>query len=158
LYVLTERMHTAVPTPEGVADVQSAIVEMMSYSSALREKKRAAPASDIASALLAAEIDGEQLSDLEFDMFFMLLINAGGDTTRNLVSGGMLALIENPVERARLAAEPALLPSAIEEMLRFCTPVVHFRRTATRAVELGSRKIDEGQKVVVFYSSANRDP
>jgi cytochrome P450 len=157
LYALTERMHTAAPTAAGIADAQAAIVEMMSYSSALREKKREKPAGDIASALLAAEIDGEKLSDLEFDMFFMLLINAGGDTTRNLVAGGMLALIENPVERARLAAEPSLLPSAIEEMLRFCTPVVHFRRTATRATEIGGRKIEEGRKVVVFYASANRD-
>jgi len=157
LYELTERMHGAAPTAEGIADAQAAIAEMMSYSAAVRAAKRARPGEDIASALLAAEVDGERLADLEFDMFFMLLINAGGDTTRNLVAGGMLELIRRPDERARLQADLALLPSAIEEMLRFCTPVVHFRRTATRDVEIRGRRIAAGQKVVVFYASANRD-
>jgi cytochrome P450 len=157
LYRLTERMHTTAQTHADHADIEAAIGEMMSYSHALREAKRARPGGDIASALLAAEVDGERLSDVEFDMFFMLLINAGGDTTRNLVAGGMLALIEHPDEWARLRADLGLLPSAIEEMLRWVTPVVHFRRTATRATELRGRRIADGDKVVVFYSSANRD-
>jgi cytochrome P450 len=157
LYQLTERMHTTATTAAQRADAEAAIMEMMSYSHRLREDKRSRPGTDIASALLGAEIDGERLSDVEFDMFFMLLINAGGDTTRNLVAGGMLALIEHPEQRARLRAEPGLLPSAIEEMLRWVTPVVHFRRTATRATELRGRRIAAGDKVVVFYSSANRD-
>jgi cytochrome P450 len=157
LYRLTERMHTTAQTAADQADAAAAIMEMMSYSHALREAKRARPGSDIASALLAAEVDGERLSDVEFDMFFMLLINAGGDTTRNLVAGGMLALLEHPEQYARLRADLGLLPSAIEEMLRWVTPVVHFRRTATRDVELRGRRIAAGDKVVVFYSSANRD-
>jgi cytochrome P450 len=157
LYELTERMHSAEPTSEGLADLQRAIAEMLSYSAAIRAEKRERPREDIASALLAAEVDGERLADLEFDMFFMLLINAGGDTTRNLVAGGMLELIRRPGELARLRGDRSLLPGAIEEMLRYCTPVVHFRRTATRDVEVGGRKIAAGQKVVVFYSSANRD-
>lgn len=157
LYRLTERMHTTAQTPADRDDAEAAVMEMMSYSHALREAKRARPGNDIASALLAAEVDGERLSDIEFDMFFMLLINAGGDTTRNLVAGGMLALIEHPEERARLRADLSLLPSAIEEMLRWVTPVVHFRRTATRDVELRGRRVAAGDKVVVFYSSANRD-
>ncbi|HZR82146.1 MAG TPA: cytochrome P450 [Candidatus Binatia bacterium] len=157
LYELTERMHTAVATPAGIADVQAAIAEMMSYSASVRAAKRATPRDDIASVLLSADVDGERLSELEFDMFFLLLINAGGDTTRNLVAGGMLELVHRPEERARLAADPGLLASAIEEMLRWCTPVVHFRRTATCDVELRGRSIAAGQKVVVFYASANRD-
>ena len=157
LYRLTERMHTAEPTPEGLADGQRAIFEMMSYSNGIRSEKRARPGSDIASTLLAADVDGEKLTDLEFDMFFLLLINAGGDTTRNLVAGGMLELIQHPDERAKLAANPELLPSAIEEMLRFVTPVVHFRRTALRDTEIRGQKIAAGDKVIVFYSSANRD-
>jgi len=157
LYRLTERMHAAAPTLEGQADVMAAVAEMMAYSGALRDAKRARPGDDIASALLAAEVDGERLSDMEFDMFFMLLINAGGDTTRNLVAGGMQALIENPEQRAKLIADRGLLPSAIEEMLRYCTPVIHFRRTATRDTELRGRRIAAGQKVAMFYSSANRD-
>ena len=87
----------------------------------------------------------------------MLLINAGGDTTRNLVAGGMLALVEHPEQWARLRADLGLLPTAIEEMLRWVTPVVHFRRTATRDTTLRGRAIAAGDKVVVFYSSANRD-
>jgi cytochrome P450 len=157
LYRLTERMHTTAQTAADQADAAAAIMDMMSYSHALREAKRARPGSDIASALLAAEVDGERLSDVEFDMFFMLLINAGGDTTRNLVAGGMLALLEHPEQYARLRADLGLLPSAIEEMLRWVTPVVHFRRTATCDVELRGRRIAAGDKVVVFYSSANRD-
>jgi len=150
-------MHTAAPTPDGMADGARAIFEMMSYSNGIRSEKRTRPADDIATTLLAAEVDGEKLTDLEFDMFFMLLINAGGDTTRNLVAGGMLELIHHPEERRKLAADPSLLPGAIEEMLRWVTPVIHFRRTATRDTELHGERIAAGDKVVVFYSSANRD-
>jgi cytochrome P450 len=157
LYRLTERMHSAAPTPEEQAAGQAAIAEMMAYSARVRADKRARPGSDIASVLLAAEVDGEKLTDLEFDMFFLLLINAGGDTTRNLVAGGMLELIRHPDERRRLSADLSLLPAAIEEMLRYCTPVIHFRRTATRDTEMGGRRIRAGDKVVVFYTSANRD-
>ena len=157
LYRLTERMHTSAQTAAEHADIEAAIMEMMSYAHAVREAKRARPGDDIASVLLEAEVDGERLSDVEFDMFFMLLINAGGDTTRNLVAGGMLALIEHPEQWARLRADLRLLPTAIEEMLRWVTPVVHFRRTATRDTTLRGRAIAAGDKVVVFYSSANRD-
>jgi cytochrome P450 len=157
LYRLTERMHTADRTPEGLASGTQAIFEMLSYANGIRAEKRERPANDIASTLLAAEVDGEKLTDLEFDMFFLLLINAGGDTTRNLVAGGMLELLRRPDVLRTLRDEPRLLPGAIEEMLRFCSPVVHFRRTATRDVVLGGQAIAGGDKVVVFYSSANRD-
>jgi len=88
LYRLTERMHTTMPKKEARASGRAAIAEMLAYSAALRSRKRAQPGSDIASALLAAEVDGEKLGDLEFDGFFLLLINAGGDTTRNLSAQG----------------------------------------------------------------------
>jgi cytochrome P450 len=153
LYELTERMHTA-GDPAGS---QAAAAEMLGYAAALRSAKRSAPADDIASALLAAEIDGERLSDFEFDLFFLLLINAGGDTTRNLVAGGMLALMEHPAELAALRADRTLLPSGIEELLRWCTPVVQFRRTATRDTEVRGQRVRAGEKVVMFYPSANRD-
>ena len=104
-----------------------------------------------------AEIDGERLSDLEFDLFFLLLINAGGDTTRNLVASGMLALLAHPEQLAAVRADRALLPGAIEEMLRFVPPVVQFRRTLTRDAELHGQKLREGEKVVMFYPAANRD-
>lgn len=157
LYRLTERMHTADRSPEGIASGTQAIFEMLSYANGIRAAKRERPANDIASTLLAAEVDGEKLTDLEFDMFFLLLINAGGDTTRNLVAGGMLELLRRPDVLRSLRDEPRLLPGAIEEMLRFCSPVVHFRRTATRDVVLGGQPIAAGEKVVVFYASANRD-
>ena len=107
--------------------------------------------------LLRAEVDGARLSAMDVDLFFMLLMNAGSETTRNLITGGTLALFEHPEERARLAADPALLPTAIEEMLRWVTPVMHFRRTARTDTELGGQAIREGDKVVMWYSSANRD-
>jgi len=109
------------------------------------------------SVLMNAEVDGARLTEMEFDAFFLLLAVAGNETTRNLISGGMLALIEHPEQRARLIADPSLIPSAVEEMLRWVTPVMHFRRTATCDTELRGVKIKENDKVVIFYSSANRD-
>jgi cytochrome P450 len=94
---------------------------------------------------------------LEFNLFFMLLINAGGDTTRNLVAGGILALLEHPAERARLAADPALLPTAVEEMLRYVSPVNVFVRTATKDTELRGVPVKKGNRAAMFYPSANRD-
>lgn len=157
LYRLTERMHASDPDDPMNLDVRTAMGEMMNYSAGLRQKKAENPGDDIASTLLAAEVDGERLSEFEFHMFFLLLINAGGDTTRNLVGGGMQALFEHPEQRERLRADPGLLDSAIEEMLRWVSPVIHFRRTATRNTEIDGHAIAEGDKVVVFYSSANRD-
>jgi cytochrome P450 len=130
---------------------------MMAYSHDLRVAKRQTPGNDIASTLLAAEVDGARLTDLEFDLFFLLLINAGGDTTRNLVAGGMLELLRHPEQLARLRADLGLLPAAIEELLRVVSPVMHFRRTATADARLGDAAIRAGDKVVVFYVSANRD-
>jgi len=153
LYVLTERMHQT----EAPADRQAAVLEMLTYAGGVRTAKRARPADDIASVLLQAEIDGERLSDLEFDLFFLLLINAGGDTTRNLVASGMLALLAHPDQLAAVRADRTLLPGAIEEMLRFVPPVVQFRRTLTRDAEIRGQKIREGEKVVMFYPAANRD-
>ncbi len=153
LYELTERMHSA-GDPAGS---QAAAVEMLAYAGELRTAKRKEPADDIASVLLAAEIEGERLSDFEFDLFFLLLVNAGGDTTRNLVAGGLLALLEHRDQLAALHADRTLLPTAIEELLRWCTPVVQFRRTATRDAEVRGQRIRAGEKVVMLYPSANRD-
>ena len=129
LYELTEIMNTgAVGEPTHTADAQ---MQMFQYGTELAARKRAVPGDDIATSLLQAEVDGERLTDLEFNMFFLLLINAGGDTTRNLVAAGILALLEHPAEQARLAADPSLMPTAIEEMLRYTSPVTVFVRTAT---------------------------
>src|SRR5205807_161192 len=138
-------------------DTTAAFVEMFAYANDLATEKRANPTDDIISVLLGAEVEGERLTDLEFDVFFELLAVAGNETTRNLISHGMLALIEHPDQRARLLRDPSLLPGAVEEMLRFGTPVMHFRRTASRDTEIAGQPVAEGDKVVIWYVSANRD-
>jgi cholest-4-en-3-one 26-monooxygenase len=104
-----------------------------------------------------AEVDGFRLTEPEFDSFFLMLTVAGNETTRNLISGGMLALLEHPEQRARLLADPSLIPSAIEEMLRWVTPVTCFRRTAACDITLRGQTIRENDKIVLYYASANRD-
>ena len=123
-----------------------------------RARSGAQPGEDIASTLVQAEVDGDRLTDGEFQWFFLLLVNAGGDTTRNLLAAGMQLLFDHPDERARLMADlDGLLPTAIEEMLRYTSPVVHFRRTAMEDTVVGDQPIAAGDKVMVFYGSANRD-
>jgi cholest-4-en-3-one 26-monooxygenase len=134
-----------------------AAAELFMYANELAEEREKHPKDDLVSILMQAEVDGERLSRADFSSFFMLLLVAGNETTRNLISGGMLALIEHPAERARLMADRALLPTAIEEMLRWVSPVNVFRRTATRDTELRGHRIREGDMVALFYASANRD-
>jgi cholest-4-en-3-one 26-monooxygenase len=131
---------------------------MFMYANDLAAHKRANPSDDIVSVLLQAEVDGERLSDLEFDLFFELLAVAGNETTRNLISHGALALIEHPDQRKLLLDDPSLLPSAIEEMLRYASPVMYMRRTARSDFELRGEKIREGDKVALWYIAANHDP
>jgi cholest-4-en-3-one 26-monooxygenase len=138
-------------------DGKIAASEMYAYTNQLAETRRGSPREDLVSVLMNAEVDGEKLSELEFDLFVLLLAVAGNETTRNGISGGMLQLMDNPDQHARLLADPSLVPSAIEEMLRTVTPVMHFRRTALVDTEIRGQKIREGDKVVVWYPSANRD-
>jgi cytochrome P450 len=134
-----------------------AAAELWSYFHELQAERRRAPSDDLTSALVAAEVDGERLTDVELDAFFLLLVGAGIETTRTAFSGGMLTFIEHPDQWKRLRADRSLVPTAIREVLRYVTPVTSFRRTATRDTELRGRRISEGQKVVVWYASANRD-
>ena len=115
------------------------------------------PREDLTSLLLKAEVDGERLTESEYDSFVMLLAVAGNETTRNLISGGMLALMQYPEQRRRLLDDPSLLPTAVEEMLRWVTPVMAFKRTAQRDVELSGQPVREGDRVIIWYTSANRD-
>jgi cytochrome P450 len=122
-------------------------------------EKRARPADDLATRLLEAEVDGKRLTDPEFLLFFLLLIDAGGDTTRNLLSAGLLALKENPDQLAWLMADLAgRLPSAREELLRYTSPVIYMRRTATHDTRIGETAVKAGDKVVMYFGAANRDP
>jgi cholest-4-en-3-one 26-monooxygenase len=137
---------------------QTAMIEMFGYANELATHKRANPADDIISVLLQAEVDGERLSDLEFDLFFELLAIAGNETTRNLISHGMLALMEHPDQRELLVEDRSLLPNAIEEMLRYASPVMYMRRTARETFELRGETIQAGDKVALWYIAANHDP
>ena len=138
-------------------DGKLAAAEMYMYANQLAAERRNHPGDDLVSVLVNAEVEGERLTELEFDLFFVLLAVAGNETTRNLIAGGMLALIEHPEQRARLLANPSLMPTAVEEMLRWVSAVIEFRRTATRDTELRGRKIGAGDKVIIYYISANRD-
>jgi cholest-4-en-3-one 26-monooxygenase len=131
--------------------------ELYAYANALASERRDDPRDDIISRLLGAELDGDRLSETEFDMFFMLLAVAGNETTRNATAHGMKALLDYPDQLEKLQANRELLPSAIEEILRWATPVLHFRRTALADYELGGRAIEAGDKVVMWHISANRD-
>ena len=136
---------------------QNAAAEVYAYGAALAERRRAEPADDIVTQLLRTNDNGEALTSDEFDLFFLLLTVAGNETTRNAAAGGMLALFEHPDQWQRLLDEPALIPTAAEEIVRWVSPVNLFRRTATRNTDLGDQQIAAGDKVVVFYASANRD-
>ena len=138
-------------------DGKVAAAEVYMYANQLALERRANPKDDLTSVLMNAEVDGQKLTELEFDLFFLLLMVAGNETTRNLISGGMRTLIEHPEQRARLVADPSLMPTAVDEMLRYVSAVMEFRRTATRAVELRGQRIREGEKIIIYYVSANRD-
>jgi len=136
---------------------QNAAIEIYAYGEALAERRREQPADDIITKLLQPDDAGEALSSTEFDLFFLLLTVAGNETTRNAAAGGMLALFEHPEQWQRLLDDPSLIPTAAEEIVRWVSPVNLFRRTAMCDTELGGQAIAAGDKVVVFYSSANRD-
>jgi cytochrome P450 len=155
LYELSEILNSGYVV--GDSTFEQAVTRMFQYGTELAARKRADPADDIATSLLHAEVDGQRLTDFEFNLFFILLLNAGGDTTRNLVASGILALMQHPAEWYRLVADPALMPTAIEEMLRYTSPVTVFVRTATKDTELRGIPIKAGERAAMFYPSANRD-
>lgn len=157
LYKLTEAIHAA-PESQPAGAALGAVLEMFNYAHGVWEQKRAKPGDDLASLLVTTEVDGHALDEIDFNLFFLLLVDAGGDTTRNLVAGGMNALFDHPDQRALLAADLARLPVALEEMLRWTSPVIYMRRTATTDTELRGQRIQAGQKVVMYYGAANRDP
>ena len=158
LYNLTEIMHTnddAVAPPEVK---MAAIGEMLMYGQSVADKKRTAPGDDLATILVNAEVDGDRLTDEEFQWFFLLLVNAGGDTTRNLLAAGLQLLFDHPDQRAKLMSNvDGHLATAIEEMLRFSSPVSHFKRTVMEDTTIRGQHIKAGERVVMFYGSANRD-
>jgi cholest-4-en-3-one 26-monooxygenase len=141
-------------TPEERGEAATA---MFIYADSLCEQRRLEPRDDLLSVLITAEVDGETLTQMQIDLFFMLLQNAGSETTRNLLTTGMIVLLENPEQLERLRADPTLLPSAVEELLRWVSPVMQFTRRATKDAEVGGVVIPAGDRVALVYPSANRD-
>jgi cytochrome P450 len=132
--------------------------EVFEYGRGLRDKRRGGDGTDLVSMLAnKLPVDGVPLSDRDFDNYFLLLVIAGNETTRHAISNAMLGLVRQPDELRRLQADPALIGPAVEELLRWASPVYHFRRTATRDVELRGTTIREGDKVVMWFASGNRD-
>jgi cytochrome P450 len=145
---------------EQTAEAQTAMLDLWRYGADLVAEKRRHPSDDMLSVVLHAELPDEdppRLTDAEAGMFFTLLFAAGADTTRNATAGGFLELLRRPDDLAALAADPGLLPTAIEEMIRWTSPSAYNRRTATRDVTLRGHRIRAGDKVVVWEASANRD-
>jgi cholest-4-en-3-one 26-monooxygenase len=145
---------------EYVVDLEeagAAAQEMFVFANGLAEDRLANPRDDLMSAILHGEVDGNRLGSFEFDTFFLLLAVAGNETTRNLISHGLLLLLEHPDALERLRADPSLVPGAIEEMLRFKSPVYSMRRTALEDTALCGQSIRKGDKLMMYYPSANRD-
>jgi len=136
---------------------EQASARMFAYAMQLAQERLRKPGDDLVSRLLTADVDGEKLSELEFSSFFLLLAIAGNETTRTVTCWGMHELMRHPDQRERVRRDPELLPSAVEEILRYAPAVLYFRRTATRDTEIRGQRIREGDKVTLWYPSANRD-
>ncbi len=150
-------LQSADEVPMMMRDAEEAAAEMFMYAGKLLEKARSHPADDLATALIKAEIDGHTLSEMDFNFFFLLLVIAGNETTRTVTTNGMLTLIEHPDQLRDLRNDPSLLPSAIEEILRYAPAVHNFCRTATADTEIRGKKIQASDKLAMWYPSANRD-
>ena len=148
---------TGTADPEIELDWFVAMGQLFEYFQKLIAARRAEPRNDLLSVLAEAEIDEHRLTDEDLLNFAFLLLVAGNETTRNLIALGTLALISHPGQRRLLVENPALIPSAVEEMLRWNSPVVHMARTAVADVEIRGQRIAEGDVVVMLYGSANRD-
>ncbi len=138
-------------------ELMNAQVQMFTYANALAEEKRTGNYDDIVSAILNADVDGERLDELEFDLFFMLLTVAGNETTRNAITHGMLAFFEHPDQWQLLCEHPEHLNTAAEEIVRWASPVIYFRRSVTKDTEYKGHLLKQGDKITMWYPSANRD-
>jgi cytochrome P450 len=149
------------PTPELLQFIKAFnenVAEMFEYGRHMLQKRRADPQPDLMSAIARATVDGELLRDEYLDGSWLLIVFAGNDTTRNTISGSMKLLTEFPDQKRALAADMSLLPNAVDELIRMVSPVIYMRRTATSDAEVGGQKIAAGEKVIMYFSAANRDP
>jgi cytochrome P450 len=139
------------------ADLFQAIGEFFAYLQARIDERRRKPSDDLISVLIQAEVDGDRLGEGDILLFCQTLLVAGNETTRNLISGGALALIDHPEQKQKLVDDPSLVAPAVEEMLRWVTPVTSFARTAVRDCEMRGQRIAAGDYLVMLYASGNRD-
>jgi len=153
-----DTMRFAQPGSFNLLRARFALIQIFVQSALLARERRKRPAPDVFSSLVNGTFQGAPLSRVMTQVNFFLLIIAGNETTRNALSGGIQALCEHPEHFDRLRRDPSLLPQAIEEMLRWVSPVMQFRRTAMRDTRIGDREIRKGEKVVTYYGAANRDP
>jgi cytochrome P450 len=141
------------PRPETLGTV----IELFQYMLAKAAERRQAPREDVLTRLALAELDGERLSNAELGAFCLTLLVAGNETTRNLIAGGMRTLLEHPAQWEKLCADPGLVPNAVEEMLRYLSPIQNFVRRVQHDTELAGKRLRAGDYVALFYGSANRD-
>lgn len=144
--------------PALIMEFMTSINDMFEYGREALKERRQNPRDDLLSAIANAEIDGEPLPEPFLDGSWLLIVFAGNDTTRNTLSGTMKLLTENPGEKQKLIDNPDLMPGMVDEAIRMVSPVIYMRRTATCDTELAGQKIAEGEKVVMYYGAANRDP
>jgi cytochrome P450 len=158
IHELSEQMLAGQDPEVAQAGDEGAMVEMVGYAMAFAASRRASdPVDDVTDVLLTADFDGHRMTDLDYATFFVQLVAAGNDTTKTLTSSGLVALLEHPDQLALVRSDPALLGGAVEEMLRWANPIHYMRRTATEDTTVHGVDIAAGQKVALYYTSANRD-
>lgn len=145
------------PSGDKQVDLFALVQKFFVYFNAVIADRRASPRDDLATVIALGKIDGELIPEKEAISYYAITATAGHDTTSSTAAGGLLALIQNPGEFAKLKADPSLIPSAVEEMIRWVTPVKHFMRTATQDCELGGKSVKAGDGLALFYWSGNRD-
>ena len=143
---------------DGAAAAQAAAIEVYGYAAALAEKHKTEPLTDIVGALLDGTVNDEKLTPDEFQLFFLMLIAAGNESTRSVIAHGMRLLIENPLQLQKLIDDPSLIPFAVEETLRFNPAFVQMRRTVMENCELGGQRLHAGDKMVINWHAINHDP
>ncbi len=145
---------------EGKTSAEAAMetmTELFMYFTDLVKEKKKNPSDDLTSMFSSLEVDGKPLPEMDILTFCLIIVVAGNETTRNATSGGMLALIQHQDQLRKLQADPSLIPSAVEEIIRWTSPIIHFGRTASRDFKLRDKTIKAGEALALFYPSANRD-
>lgn len=142
---------------EGMTSMLEAFEAFNRYFAGVTEDRRSNPRNDVATIFATAQIDGKPIGEAERNAYYLIVAAAGHDTTSSAISGGLLALLQHPAELAKLRADPSLMPRAVDEMIRWTTPVKHFFRTAVSDCEVGDRQVRAGDSLMMCYWSANRD-